>query len=69
MKKKVFIAGHNGMVGSAILRRLRLDKDVEIITKSRQELDLVSKPQVETFFDEHDIDQVCSCRISWWNCS
>ena len=58
MKKKVFIAGHNGMVGSAILRRLRLDKDVEIITKSRQELDLVSKPQVETFFDEHDIDQV-----------
>ena len=58
MKKKVFIAGHNGMVGSAILRRLRLDKDIEIITKSRQELDLVSKPQVETFFDEHDIDQV-----------
>ena len=58
MKKKVFIAVHNGMVGSAILRRLRLDKDVEIITKSRQELDLVSKPQVETFFDEHDIDQV-----------
>ncbi len=58
MKKKVFIAGHNGMVGSAILRRLRLDKDIEIITKSRQELDLVSKPQVERFFDEHDIDQV-----------
>ena len=58
MKKKVFIAGHNGMVGSAIHRRLQLDKDVEIITKSRQELDLVSKPQVETFFDEHDIDQV-----------
>ena len=42
MKKKVFIAGHNGMVGSAIHRRLQLDKDVEIITKSRQELDLVS---------------------------
>ena len=58
MKKKVFIAGHNGMVGSAIHRRLQLDKDVEIITKSRQELDLVSKPQVEKFFDEHDIDQV-----------
>jgi len=58
MKKTIFIAGHNGMVGSAILRRLQSEKDVVIITESRKELDLISKLKVEAFFDAHNIDQV-----------
>jgi len=58
MKKTIFIAGHNGMVGSAIHRRLQSEKELVIITKSRKELDLISKPKVESFFDAHNIDQV-----------
>ena len=58
MKKTIFIAGHNGMVGSAILRRLQREENAVTITKSRKELDLISKPKVEAFFDAHNIDQV-----------
>ena len=38
--KKIFIAGHNGMVGSAILRNIEKNKNCKIIIKSRKELDL-----------------------------
>ena len=53
MKKTIFIAGHHGMVGSALVRRLQNEQDIEIISKSREELDLISKQQVEAFFDAH----------------
>lgn len=56
--KKVFIAGHNGMVGSAIVRQLTNRGDVEIITRSRKDLDLTSQAAVQSFFAEHNIDQV-----------
>jgi GDP-L-fucose synthase len=54
---KIFVAGHNGMVGSAICRQLR-NQDVELITASRQELDLTSQVQVKDFFSAHKFDQV-----------
>ena len=54
---KIFIAGHNGMVGSAICRELH-NQDVEMITASRQELDLTSQSQVTEFFAAHKFDQV-----------
>ena len=54
---KVFIAGHNGMVGSAICRQL-MNQDVEIITASRQELDLTNQAKVKEFFDSNLFDQV-----------
>ena len=54
---KIFVAGHNGMVGSAICRQLR-DKDLELITASRQELDLTNQAQVKDFFNAHKFDQV-----------
>ena len=54
---KIFVAGHNGMVGSAICRQLK-DKDVELITASRQELDLTNQAQVKKFFSDHKFDQV-----------
>lgn len=55
---KVFVAGHNGMVGSAICRQLEADACVEVVTASRQELDLLSQADVSAFFAQHKFDQV-----------
>lgn len=56
--KRIFVAGHRGMVGSAIVRQLELLGDVEIITHSRSELDLLSQVAVADFFQNEQIDQV-----------
>jgi GDP-L-fucose synthase len=56
--KKVFVAGHNGMVGSAIVRQLAKRNDVEIITRSRSQLNLTSQAQVQAFFATEQIDEV-----------
>lgn len=58
MKKKIFIAGHNGMVGSAITRQLQHRDDIELITKSRNELDLTNQADVNAFFAKNKIDEV-----------
>ncbi len=58
MKKRIFVAGHNGMVGSAIVRQLSARDNVEIITRSRSELDLVNQAAVNQFFVAERIDQV-----------
>lgn len=55
---KIFVAGHRGMVGSAIYRQLAKLPDVELITASRQELDLTSQAEVAAFFEKHQFDQV-----------
>ena len=47
---KCFIAGHRGMVGSAIFRKLKFNKKYEIITAERSELNLVNQLQVSEFF-------------------
>jgi len=57
-KKRIFIAGHNGMVGSAIVRQLINDETIEIITRSRKELDLINQQAVLEFFQTEKIDQV-----------
>ena len=54
---RIFIAGHNGMVGSALFRILK-NYDVEIITKTRAELDLLNQKDVNSFFNNQKIDQV-----------
>jgi GDP-L-fucose synthase len=54
---KIFVAGHNGMVGSAICRQLA-HQDVEIVTAARGELDLTNQLQVKSFFNKHSFDQV-----------
>ena len=54
---KIFVAGHKGMVGSAICRQLQ-NQDAQLITASRQELDLTNQTQVKDFFSTHKFDQV-----------
>ncbi|THF57624.1 GDP-L-fucose synthase [Pseudothauera rhizosphaerae] len=54
----LFVAGHRGMVGSAIVRRLQLLGCANILTAGRNELDLTSQHAVNTFFAAHRIDQV-----------
>lgn len=56
-KQTIFVAGHNGMVGSALTRLLNNQND-HIITKNRAELDLLSQKNVEYFFKHTKIDQV-----------
>jgi GDP-L-fucose synthase len=48
---KIFVAGHNGMVGSAILRNLLSKGFTNIITKNSKELDLINQQSVATFFE------------------
>src|SRR5581483_8585228 len=47
---KIFIAGHRGLVGSAIVRKLQTDGYKKLLLKTRQELDLTDKTVVENFF-------------------
>ncbi|MDO6617622.1 GDP-L-fucose synthase [Shewanella sp. 6_MG-2023] len=56
--KKVFVAGHRGMVGSAIVSQLLKDSEVTIVTRTRSELDLTSQREVQEFFATENIDQV-----------
>jgi len=55
---KIFIAGHNGMVGSAIMRQLQKDERNHLVTASRSELDLTNQQAVNQFFADNQIDQV-----------
>lgn len=58
MSIKIFVAGHRGMVGSALISELSKNSDVELVTASRSELDLVNQSAVEAFFKKNRIDQV-----------
>ena len=54
----IYVAGHRGMVGSAILRRLKLCGYTNIVTATRQELNLLNSADVDSFFAERNIEQV-----------
>ncbi len=55
---KVYVAGHRGMVGSAIVRKLESEGFKNIVTKTLSELDLKVQSDVETFFQEEKPDYV-----------
>jgi GDP-L-fucose synthase len=55
---RIYVAGHRGMVGSALVRKLEADGAGEIIMRSRQDLDLTDQAAVRTFFASEKIDQV-----------
>ena len=58
LKTPIFVAGHRGMVGSAIVRRLEALGYQNIVTKTRKELDLTNQRQVQAFFENERIEQV-----------
>jgi GDP-L-fucose synthase len=60
MKKdsKIFVAGHRGLVGSSIVRNLKDHGYVNIVTKTRQELDLLNQKDVFDFFEDEKPEYV-----------
>ncbi len=56
--QKIFVAGHRGMVGSAIVRILRLIGETTLVLRTRAELDLTDQSAVRTFFQTEKPDQV-----------
>lgn len=63
MKKsdKIFVAGHLGMVGSAVIRNLISQGYKNILTATRKNLDLTRQKEVESFIREHKPDIVVMC--------
>lgn len=57
-KKRVFVAGHRGMVGSAIVRNLEKRNDVELILVDRNSLDLTNQQAVKEFMENSKPDEV-----------
>ena len=57
-KQRIFVAGHRGMVGSAIVRQLEQRGDVEVVVRTRDELNLLDSRAVQDFFANERIDQV-----------
>ena len=59
--KKIFVAGHNGMVGSSILRYLKKSSIKKIIVQNRNKLDLTNKTKVNNFLKKIKPDIVINC--------
>lgn len=55
---KIYVAGHRGLVGSAILRKLQADGYTNLVYKTSQELDLRDKNEVDKFFEEEKPEYV-----------
>lgn len=58
VESKIYVAGHQGMVGSAIVRRLERDGCTNLVARTRQELDLRDQAGVEQFFAQEKPEYV-----------
>jgi len=58
LKQKIYVAGHRGMVGSAIVRHLQAKGYTNIVTRTHAELDLTNQADVKSFFENEKPDQV-----------
>ena len=58
MSKNIYVAGHGGMVGSAIVKHLQSQFDCNVITRTTSELDLTNQSLVSQFFSDHKVDEV-----------
>ena len=56
--QRIFVAGHHGMVGSAIVRQLSQRNNVELVLRTRDQLNLLDAGAVQAFFAAERIDQV-----------
>ncbi|NBT88843.1 MAG: NAD-dependent epimerase/dehydratase family protein, partial [Flavobacteriaceae bacterium] len=59
--QKIFVAGHNGMVGSAILNHLKSNGYTNLVVRTRKELDLTCQADVNRFFGKERPDAVIIC--------
>ncbi len=58
LNQKIYVAGHQGLVGSAIIRALKSRGYFNIVSRSHQELDLTNQTAVNRFFEEEKPNQV-----------
>ena len=58
LDQAIYVAGHRGMVGSAIIRQLEKQGYSNIIVRTRQELDLLNQKEVQDFFQTNEIQHV-----------
>jgi len=58
LKDKIYIAGHRGLVGSAIVRQLKSRGFTNLLMRTHKELDLTNQVQVQTFFEQEKPDYV-----------
>ena len=58
---RIFIAGHQGMVGKAILKKLLPNQNYQILTKNKSELNLTDQNAVSLFFKKEKIDLIIIC--------
>ena len=66
---KIYVAGHRGLVGSAIVRALKKEGYGNIITKTRDEVDLLDPVAVKSFSVKRDLIMFLSARKSrWYSC-
>jgi len=56
--EKIYIAGHNGLVGSAIVRELKLKGFTNLITRTHKDLNLINQLEVQDFFNQEKPDYV-----------
>ena len=62
---KLYIAGHNGMVGAALVRRFQLETNTTLLLRSRKELDLASQAAVDAFFaaEKPDVAIIAAAKV------
>ncbi len=62
---KLFIAGHNGMVGGALVRRFEREPGVTLVLRGRRELDLANQAAVEAFFaaEKPDVAIIAAAKV------
>ena len=58
LKQTILVVGHRGMVGSAIVRHLKILGYINILTASRENLDLLNQSQVQAYFQVNKVDQI-----------
>ena len=62
---KIFVAGHNGLVGSAVFRNLKKYGYKNIVTASKKKLDLKNSHNVNLFFRKHNIEYMIIYTIKY----
>ena len=59
--QKIYIAGHNGLVGSAVVSKLKKEGYTNLLFRTKEELDLIDKSAVEAFFKLEKPKYVIDC--------